>query len=215
MVDDVLEHQQQHLTMVSSVLGSTANLVDVVILSTRQHLAAEAEAAEKSKVLAHRTAAAEIVRLRTQNDLLARMLSEEKAKTTKLRTELVQNLTSLIHGFTDAQDESWTNAVEGVKLANEAGMSEMEHYGDQVELISEERERRAEGIEMELQGVQGQAKRQRTDGEHVSPLVSHEKVQSGKADVPGDWGGHDWSSQSIGTLRREYPPRGRTTRRAD
>lgn len=168
MVDDVLDHQQNHLSMVSSVLGSTSDLVDAVILSTRTHLAAEAEAAERSKILAHRTAAAEIVRLRGQNDLLARMLSAEKAKTAKLRTELLQNLTSLIHGFTDAQDESWTTAVEGVKEANTLGMGEMERYGDQVEHEWEDRTRRAEAVEQDLQDVQGKAKRQRTDGTHVS-----------------------------------------------
>jgi len=174
MVDDVLEHQQNHLAMVSTVLGSTADLVDNVITTTRTHLASEAAAAERSKALAHQTAAAEIRRLRAQNDMLTRMLSEEKTKTSKLRTELVQNLTNMIVGFTDAQDASWTTAVEGVKMANEEGMGEMERYGDLVEEDWEEKVGRAEVVEKELQGAQGSSKRQRVDGQHVSPSCEFE-----------------------------------------
>lgn len=168
MVDDVIEHQQNHLSMVSTVLGSTADLVDTVITTTRTHLASEAAAAERSKTLAHQTAAAEIRRLRSQNEMLTRMLSEEKAKTAKLRTELVQNLTNMIVGFTDAQDASWTAAVEGVKEANEEGMGEMERYGDLVEEDWEEKAGRASAIEKELANAQGTSQRQRVEGEHVS-----------------------------------------------
>lgn len=170
MVDDVLEHQQNHLAMVSTVLGSTADLVDAVILSTRTHLAAEAQAAERSKALAHQTAATEIKRLRAQNDLLSKMLSQEKAKTAKLRTELVQNLTNMIVGFTDAQDESWTQAVAGVREANELGMVEMEQYGDRVEEDWDERTRRSRNVDDDLRVAEGSVKRQRTDGQHVSLL---------------------------------------------
>jgi kinesin family protein 11 len=167
MVDDVLEHQQNHLAVVSTVLASTADLVDHVITTTRNHLESEAAAAERSKALAHQTAAAEIVRLRSQNDMLTRMLTEEKSKTAKLRKELVQNLTNMIVGFTDAQDASWTEAVEGVKKANEDGMGEMERYGDLVEDGAEEKAARARTIEKDLDSVQGIAKRQRFDGQHV------------------------------------------------
>jgi kinesin family protein 11 len=168
MVDDVLEHQQNHLAMVSTVLGSTADLVDNVITTTRNHLASEAEAAERQKALAHQTAAAEIVRLRAQNDMLTRMLSDEKAKTTKLRTELVQNLTNMIVGFTDAQDASWTQAVGSVQKANEEGMGEMEKYGDLVEEDWEEKVGRSQAVEEDLRSLQGTAKKQRIDGQSVS-----------------------------------------------
>lgn len=49
MVDDILEHQKEHLTMVSSVLESTADLVDAVIVTTREHLSLELESAQRSK----------------------------------------------------------------------------------------------------------------------------------------------------------------------
>jgi kinesin family protein 11 len=199
MVDDVLAHQQNHLAMVSTVLGSTADLVDAVILSTRNHLASEAQAAERSKALAHQVAAAEIVRLRAQNDLLARMLSEEKSKTAKLRTELVQNLTNMIVGFTDAQDESWTKAVEGVRSANEVGMGEMEVYGDQVEVDWEERTGRAREVDEKLGVADGKAKRQRTNGEHVS-LVYYRCPLVGIADPTGTWRSHDGCTKSFGAV---------------
>ena len=72
----------------------------------------------------------QIYRLRSQNALLTRLLSEEKSKTAKLRTELVQNFTSMIVSFTEAQDESWSRAVAQVQAANDVGMSEMEAYAE-------------------------------------------------------------------------------------
>lgn len=60
MVDDILEHQQEHLSMVGSVLESTADLVDAVINTAREHLVVELEAAQRSKQYALEMANAEV-----------------------------------------------------------------------------------------------------------------------------------------------------------
>ena len=72
MVGELLEHQQEHLSMVSSslrssadnqvdlVLGSTADLVDAVIATARDHLATEAAAASRAKQLANDAATSEV-----------------------------------------------------------------------------------------------------------------------------------------------------------
>lgn len=49
MVDDILEHQQQHLSVVEGILGSTADLVDAVITTARTHLAQEIQDAQVAK----------------------------------------------------------------------------------------------------------------------------------------------------------------------
>ncbi|CAD6590162.1 MAG: kinesin motor protein cin8, partial [Tremellales sp. Tagirdzhanova-0007] len=130
MVEDLLEHQQEHLSMVGSVLDSTADLVDAVISTARDHLAVEAQSSVRLNQLTSDTANAEIARLRHQNILLTKLLEDEKAKTSKLRTDLVTNLTSMIVSFTDAQDASWSEAVAQVQSANDAGTLEMERFAD-------------------------------------------------------------------------------------
>ena len=62
MVEDVLAHQQEHLSLVESVMGSTADLVDAVIATARQHVREEREAGNKSRQLAVDTANDEVSR---------------------------------------------------------------------------------------------------------------------------------------------------------
>lgn len=150
MVDELLGHQQQHLTAVSSVLESTASLVDAIIATTQEHLAAESASALRARDLAIQTSSSEITRLRSQNHLLAKLLSEEKAKTTKLRTELIGNLTSMIESFTDEQDKGLNAVVGKVKMENEKSVEEMEEFGEETRRVWEEGDRRRKLFEDEV-----------------------------------------------------------------
>ncbi|OWZ77152.1 kinesin family member 11 [Cryptococcus neoformans Bt85] len=150
MVDELLGHQQQHLTAVSSVLESTASLVDAIIATTQEHLAAESASALRARDLAIQTSSSEITRLRSQNHLLAKLLSEEKAKTAKLRTELIGNLTSMIESFTDEQDKGLNAVVGKVKMENEKSVEEMEEFGEETRRVWEEGDRRRKLFEDEV-----------------------------------------------------------------
>ncbi|OXB35754.1 kinesin family member 11 [Cryptococcus neoformans] len=150
MVDELLGHQQQHLTAVSSVLESTASLVDAIIATTQEHLAAESASALRARDLAIQTSSSEITRLRSQNHLLAKLLSEEKAKTAKLRTELIGNLTSMIESFTDEQDKGLNAVVDKVKMENEKSVEEMEEFGEETRRVWEEGDGRRKLFEDEV-----------------------------------------------------------------
>ncbi|ORY21377.1 putative microtubule motor [Naematelia encephala] len=150
MVDELLEHQSEHLSMVTAVLDSTADLVDAVISTARDHLAAETQASLQAKSLAQQASESEISRLRSQNLLLANLLAEEKAKTARLRTDLIGNLTNLIVDFTDTQDKSWSGVVARVQEENEHGIGAMEHYQGEVDAIHAQTASRAEDYQGEL-----------------------------------------------------------------
>ncbi|WWD19337.1 hypothetical protein CI109_103796 [Kwoniella shandongensis] len=167
MVEDLLEHQQEHLTMVGSVLGSTADLVDAVITTARDHLAAEAASSLASRDAALRASSSEISRLQSQNLLLARLLSQEKAKTAKLRSELIGNLTSMIENFTDAQDASWTEVVDQVKVENEKGVEEMQTFGVEVRGEWEQREQQRGTVRGDLVVAEETGRKQREAGQNA------------------------------------------------
>ncbi|WWC63609.1 uncharacterized protein I303_106214 [Kwoniella dejecticola CBS 10117] len=133
MIDEVLEYQEEHLTTVASVLGSTADLVDSVISTTLSHLQETSAAALKSKDIAVQASSKEISRLTAQNTLLVNLLAEEKAKSAALRTELIGNLTRMIEGFTQQQDDSWSNAIARVTTENDVAVDEMKLFSDTVE----------------------------------------------------------------------------------
>lgn len=176
---DLLEHQHQHLTMVSTpsayqvsvlirqvtgVLDTTADLIDNVISAAQTHLASEVAAAAHTKRLADQAASTEISRLRAQNVLLAKLLTDEKAKTAHLRTELVSNLTNLIVGFTDAQDASWSGVMAKVQAENEEGVRQMGAFSGAMEESHAEGSRRARAFSGELEQSQRAGMGQREAG---------------------------------------------------
>lgn len=165
MVDELLGHQQQHLTAVGSVLDSTASLVDAIITTAQKHLAAESASALRARDLAIQTSSSEITRLRSQNLLLAKLLSEEKAKTAKLRTELIGNLTSMIESFTDEQDKGLSAVVDKVKMENEKSVEEMEEFGEEARSVWEEGDGRRKLFEDEVRSGGERAVLQKGEGQ--------------------------------------------------
>lgn len=142
-------------------------MVEAVISTTRAHFTSEARAHEAAAQLAQATAQAEISRLQAQNALLGRMLTDEKAKTAKLRTELVHNLTQMIVSFTDEQDRSWSQAVGQVQLENETGVAEMSRFSARAESASVEAHDRRKGMMEEMGTADATVKSQRRAGEEV------------------------------------------------
>ena len=98
------------------------------------------------------------------------MLNEEKSKTAKLRTDLVANLTSMILGFTDAQDASWSETVAKVQSENSTSLEEMEDFARASEGIHAESSARASRLQQDLSVAQDTSERQREAGREVSPL---------------------------------------------
>ena len=82
--------------------------------------------------------------------MLTRLLSEEKAKTAILRDDLIANVTSMITGFTNAQDHSWSTAVAGVQTANENGVTSLGKFKEIVDQGWTEGSRRRGVIEKDL-----------------------------------------------------------------
>ncbi|WVW85300.1 hypothetical protein I302_107338 [Kwoniella bestiolae CBS 10118] len=167
MVGDLLVHQQEHLNTVASVLGSTADLVDAVLSTTFSHLQVTASSAIKSRDLALQASSNEILRLQSQNTLLIQLLAEEKQKSTQLRTELIGNLTRMIEGFTQQQDESWSNAIGRVTRENQLSLEGMEEFKVVVEKDYVEGEKRRSEVESDLGVAKETGQRQREAGEEA------------------------------------------------
>ncbi|WVR09342.1 hypothetical protein IAU60_006408 [Kwoniella sp. DSM 27419] len=164
MVGESLEHQQEHLDTVGSVLGSTADLVDAVISTTLSHLSAERQAGQRARDLALRSSSAEATRLQEQNSLLIKLLVEEKAKNARLRTELIGNFTKMIEGFTDAQDESLTSVMGQIRQENERAVEGLQVFGTEVQHGWEEGEKARGVVEAELRMGGETSRKQRESG---------------------------------------------------
>ncbi|WVO21392.1 uncharacterized protein IAS62_002700 [Cryptococcus decagattii] len=193
MVDELLEHQQQHLTVVGSVLDSTASLVDAFITTAQEHLAAESVSALHARDLAVQTSSSEIARLRSQNVFLAKLLSEEKAKTAKLRTELIGNLTSMIENFTDEQDKGWSAVVDKVKMGNEKSVEKMEELDEEARRVWEEGDGRRKLFENQVRSGGEKAVLQKGEGQMALRQVREglkERLESYGQETMGEAGAH-------------------------
>ncbi|ORX38250.1 putative microtubule motor [Kockovaella imperatae] len=165
MIAELLDNQKDQLAMVGSVLTSTADLVDAVISTAHAHLKAEREASEEARRLALDASDAEVLRLRSQNALLSRMLIDERSKTVKLRTDLVMNFTNMVESFTDAQDSSLSQAVGAIQSENEQSLAAMDIFAGQVSDSHNASTGLTDTFEVDLQKAQRTAEMQRVTGQ--------------------------------------------------
>lgn len=100
--------------------------------------------------------------------MLAQMLSDEKTKTKRLRSELISNLTNLITDFTDTQDESWSAAVADVQSGNEAAAVDMQSFVVNAEASWQSGTKRKADLDEELDMAHGTSSKQREAAQTVS-----------------------------------------------
>ena len=84
---------------------------------------------------------AQIARLRTQNERLTQLLQEEQQTSTRLRNDLVSQITSLLTGFTTAQSASLNKAVSEISSVNDQSVtalnSALASYDGEADLASQ------------------------------------------------------------------------------
>jgi kinesin family protein 11 len=114
-----------------------------------------------------------MARLRAQNELLSRMLAEEKSKTAKLRDGLISNLTNLVVGFTDAQDASWSSAISQVQAGNKSGIANMDTLATDIDERFVLAGQRTKEIQQEMVAAASATSGQRASGQTVSRWNVH------------------------------------------
>jgi kinesin family protein 11 len=139
-------------------------LVENVVREARSFVEAERDSVVEAKMLASNAAAAEMSRLRNQNELLTRMLEDEKLRGEKAKDELLQRVSGLLGEFTKERDRGLWDAAGILQDRNvkaEEGMKLFERkHGEIVEAMAAKGKEVARGVEE--QG--GFAKRTRDGG---------------------------------------------------
>ena len=64
----------------------------------------------------------QVAHLRSQNERLATLLQQERQTSTRLRDDLVSQITNLLTGFTTAQSASLDKAVRDIQTENDEGV---------------------------------------------------------------------------------------------
>ncbi|KAF8212191.1 kinesin 2 [Mycena galopus ATCC 62051] len=136
---------------VEKALKAMGSAVESVVREACAFVDSERALVAETKELAASTSAAEITRLRTQNQLLTRMLEEERLRGDKAKDELLQRVSGLLGEFTKERDRGLREAVGIVQAANvkaEEGMKVFEReHGDLAEAMEAKGKEVARGVE--------------------------------------------------------------------
>lgn len=128
MGEELLVQQQKHLSTVSNVINSTADVVEAVLTAARTLNTAQNETLQSAKQQSNSAAEAEIARLRSQNQQLTQLLIDKDTETAKVREDLIAGVTNLIVGVTDAQNTSLRSAIGKIQAGNDAGLREVQAF---------------------------------------------------------------------------------------
>ena len=94
----------------------------------QDYITAERKSLQEAKAMAETTAKAEVTRLQQQNAQFMHLLESQKAKSERLRDELLKSISGQFKSFTLEQDRGWREAVAEMTESNstaEAGMVKM------------------------------------------------------------------------------------------
>ncbi|KAJ6496722.1 kinesin 2 [Mycena vitilis] len=162
---------------VERALKSMGSVVDNVVREACSFVEAERSSVAETKALAANTAAAELVRLRKQNELLARMLEDEKLRGEKAKDELLQRVSGLLGDFTKERDRGLREAVGIVQSANVKAEEGMKGFERKHGHIVDTMEANAKEVTRGVEKWGGDAKRTR-DGAFKSLDSSKAKLGS-------------------------------------
>ncbi|KAJ7235473.1 P-loop containing nucleoside triphosphate hydrolase protein [Mycena haematopus] len=136
---------------VEKALKAMGSVVENVVREACSFVDSERHSGAETKELVANAAAAEITRLRNQNQLLTRMLEEERLRGEKAKDELLQRVSGLLGEFTKERDRGLREAVGIVQAANvkaEEGMKALEReHGDLAEAMEAKGKEVARGVE--------------------------------------------------------------------
>ncbi|KAJ6547610.1 P-loop containing nucleoside triphosphate hydrolase protein [Mycena capillaripes] len=138
-------------TMVEKAVKAMGSVVESVVREACLFIEGERNSVAETKLLAATTAAAEMTHLRNQNELLTRMLEDEKLRGEKAKDELLQRVSGLLGEFAKERDRGLREAVGIVQAANvkaEEGMKVFERkHGDIAETMEAKGKEVARGVE--------------------------------------------------------------------
>ncbi|KAJ7504068.1 kinesin motor domain-containing protein [Mycena galericulata] len=149
---------------VEQVLKAMGAMVENVEREVCAFVEMERESVGEAKVLAANTAAAEMTRLRNQNEMLTRMLEEERLRGEKAKDELRQRVSGLLSEFTMERDRGLreaTKAVASVQAANFKAVEGMKAFEGKHSEIAEGMEAKGKEVARGVERWGGDAKRMR------------------------------------------------------
>ncbi|KAG8944135.1 kinesin motor protein cin8 [Tulasnella sp. 424] len=133
--------------------------IEDVTKEAQDFVQAERQAMSDIITISEEASAAEISRLRNQNNLLTTLLDSEKVKAEKMRDDLIKQVSSLLCGFTDARDRSMREAIDSVRADIREGQQQMGEVEERARSVGRGAEVRYKQVEGRVVSLSGEGRR--------------------------------------------------------
>ncbi|KAJ7632641.1 kinesin 2 [Roridomyces roridus] len=164
--------------VVEKAVRAMGSLIENIVQEARSFVQADRTSTAEVKLLADNASATEIARLRSQNELLIRMVEEEKLKGEKAKDQLLQRVSGLLGEFTRERDRGLREAVGIIQDGNSKAEEDMKVFGTSHGIIMQGMDAKGKEVERGVEKWGGEAKRTR-DGALKSLHNSKAKLSNG------------------------------------
>ncbi|KAG8930286.1 kinesin motor protein cin8, partial [Tulasnella sp. 417] len=138
---------------------SAITTIEDITKEAQDFVHAERQAMTDIISISEEASAAEISRLRNQNNLLTTLLDSEKVKAEKMRDDLIKQVSSLLCGFTDARDKSMREAINSVRADIREGQQQMGEVEERARSVGRGAEVRYKEVEGRVNSLSGEGRR--------------------------------------------------------
>jgi len=149
------------IASMEKALKALGSLVETIACDAQDYVRAEQKSIAQADLLANKMVNTEITRLRQQNEMLSRLLENERLQSERAKDELIQRISGLLAEFTKERDRNLTDAVVALQESNGAAEEEVKMLSAGHAEITAAMSRRGENTGTSLNKRNGEAKRTR------------------------------------------------------
>lgn len=141
LVQDVSQSHRESLIGVRVGIEEMGEMSMNIIKLAKERASQDKKGLEDVRTLSSDTTHRELARLQTQNEQLAKLLVEEREKSSNMRDGLCKNINQMVMNFCQQREQTFSTAIEAVRQSNAGAQDDVQTFSrqhtDKVEEILE------------------------------------------------------------------------------
>ncbi|PWN37579.1 kinesin-domain-containing protein, partial [Meira miltonrushii] len=131
LVQDVSQSHRESLIGVRAGIEEMGEMSMNIIKLAKERANQDKKGLEDVRTLSSDTIHRELARLQTQNDQLAKLLVEEREKSTNMRDGLCKNINQMVMNFCQQREQTFSTAIEAVRQGNAGAQDDVQTFSRQ------------------------------------------------------------------------------------
>lgn len=131
LVQDVSQSHRESLIGVRLGIEEMGEMSMNIIKLTKERTMQDKKGLEDVRSLSSETTNRELKRLETQNDQLAKLLIEERERSSSMRESLCKNINQMLANFCQQREQTFSTAIESVRQGNTSAQDDVQTFSRQ------------------------------------------------------------------------------------